>query len=259
MAETATREGDLAVAPVDARPDGAPAEGAERPYLAFDVFVDWGVRALATTRAAGSFSTVGDEPIQAVMARWAALQAHCHPGGGGRFATARQVHGAEVIVHGPGWQGWLRGHEADGHLAMARGTALAVSVADCVPVYVAHPSGAIAMLHSGWRSTAANILAVAVRRLADAGHVPGDLRVLLGPSICGRCYEVSPDVYARLTGRPVDRPTAVSLHSVIAGQARALGVRDVHATDLCTRCDNDRLFSHRAGDAGRMLGVLVAD
>jgi copper oxidase (laccase) domain-containing protein len=144
-------------------------------------------------------------------------------------------------------------------VAIARGTALAVSVADCVPVYVAHPSGAIAMLHSGWRSTEANILAAAVRRLADAGHAPGDLRVLLGPSICGRCYEVSPEVFGRLTGRHVARPTPVSLHAVIAGQARALGVRDVHATALCTRCDNDRLFSHRAGDAGRLLGVLVAD
>jgi copper oxidase (laccase) domain-containing protein len=33
----------------------------------------------------------------------------------------------------------------------------------------------------------------------------------------------------------------------------------VHAATLCTRCDNDRLYSHRAGDAGRMVGALVAD
>lgn len=242
------------VAPAPARPLG------DVPYLAFDVFADWGIRAIATTRQAGSFGTGGTEPVGAVMDRWAALHAWCAPDPERlRFATARQVHEATVLEHGPGWRGWLRGPAADGHLSVARGTACAVTVADCVPVYVAHPSGAVAMLHSGWRSTEAGILAVAVRRLAAVGCAAGDLRVLLGPSICGRCYEVSPEVYGRLTGRAVERPTPVSLHAVIADQARALGVGAVHATALCTRCDNDRLFSHRAGDAGRLLGVLVAD
>ena len=37
------------------------------------------------------------------------------------------------------------------------------------------------------------------------------------------------------------------------------GVRDVSISPWCTRCDNDRFFSHRAGDAGRQLGVIVAE
>ncbi|MDF1502512.1 polyphenol oxidase family protein [Roseisolibacter sp. H3M3-2] len=228
-------------------------------YLAADVFAEWGIRALATTRAAGSFSNAADEPVAAVMGRWSELQRHLFPHGEGRFATAHQVHGADVVDHVPGWAGWLRASAADGHLSPERGTAMAVTVADCVPVYVAHPSGATAMLHAGWRGTAAGILGVAVRRLAALRRRPSELRVLLGPAVCGRCYEVSPDVYQQLTGRAVDRPTTVALHDVLADQARALGVRDVHATALCTRCDNDRLFSHRAGDGGRQLGVLVAD
>lgn len=242
-----------AVAPAAAR--GAE-EGAR--YLDFDLFAEWGVRALVTTRAAGSFVSGGDEPMGEVMARWSLLQHDLAGAGGGRFATARQVHGAHVIAHVGGWTGWLRGHDADGHLAVDRGTALAVSVADCVPVYVAHPSGALAMLHSGWRSTVAGILGVAVRAFAARGMDASELRVLLGPAICGACYEVSPDVYGQLTGRAVARPTPVSLHAVLAGQARALGVRDVHASPLCTRCDVATLYSHRAGDAGRQLGVIVA-
>jgi polyphenol oxidase len=35
-------------------------------------------------------------------------------------------------------------------------------------------------------------------------------------------------------------------------------VRDVRTDVHCTRCDNDRFFSHRAGDAGRQLGVMLA-
>ena len=232
---------------------------AAEPYLAIDDFRDWGIRAFTTTRAAGSYSTASDEPVAAVMDRWAALQQHVAAAGAARLATARQVHGATVIVHVPGWTGWLRGHDADGHVAPEPGTALAVSVADCVPIYVGHPSGAVAMLHSGWRSTEAGILARAVGALAGSGVHPGDLRVVLGPAICGDCYEVSPEVHARLTGRAVDRPTPVDLRGVIADQARALGIRDVRTSPQCTRCDNDVFYSHRAGDPGRQLGVSVAE
>jgi copper oxidase (laccase) domain-containing protein len=133
-----------------------------------------------------------------------------------------------------------------------------VSVADCVPVFVGHPSGAMALLHSGWRGTEADILGVAVRRLAAVGAPAAELRVVLGPAICGRCYEVSPDVYARLTGKPVERPTPVDLRAVIADRARALGVSDVRSMSDCTRCDNDRFYSHRSGDAGRQLGLFLA-
>lgn len=228
-------------------------------YDVYDVFAEWGIRAFATTRAAGTFGTASDESAEAVLGRWDALRAAIAADGGGeRLATARQVHGANVLGHGPGWTGWLRGPDADGHLAFDRGTATAVTVADCVPVFVAHPSGATALLHSGWRGTAAGILARAVGAFADAGLAVSDLGVFLGPAICGTCYEVSPDVYGRLTGRSVAHPTPVDLRAVIADHARALGVRNVATADSCTRCDNTRFYSHRAGDAGRQLGVLYA-
>ena len=232
--------------------------GPDAAYLAFDAFADWGMHALVTTRRAGSFASAGDAPIGDVLARWAALQQFAAAGETGRLATARQVHGADLIEHAGDWRGWLRGPAADGHVALARGTTLAVTVADCVPVYLAHPSGAIALLHSGWRGTVAGILPAAIRWLGAAGHAASELRVLTGPAICGACYEVSPDVYRQLTGTDVDRPTTVALDAIIGQQARDAGVREVYTTDLCTRCDNDRLFSHRAGDPGRQLGVFWA-
>jgi copper oxidase (laccase) domain-containing protein len=92
----------------------------------------------------------------------------------------------------------------------------------------------------------------------DHHMAPRELLVHCGPSICGSCYEVSPDVFAALTGRTVDRPTSVDLRALIANHARALGVREITISASCTRCDNDRFFSHRAGDTGRQLGVLYA-
>jgi len=216
-----------------------------------------GIRAFTTTRAAGSFGVASSEPVRDVMARWDRLRADLAPAGP-RLSTARQVHGDRVLLHGTGWEGWLRGGDADGHLAMDRGTGMAVSIADCVPVFLAHPSGAIALLHSGWRGTATRIVERAIDLLESRGIPSIELFLHLGPSICGQCYEVSPDVYRQITGSVVDHPTPVDLRAVIADHARLRGVRRISVSASCTRCDNDRFFSHRGGDEGRQLGVMIA-
>ena len=95
-----------------------------------DTFAALGVTAFTTGRAAGSFGTQSDEPVRDVLGRWSALRSRL---GGARLATATQVHGDTVLEHRTEWEGWLRGDAADGHLALARGTAMAVTVADCVP------------------------------------------------------------------------------------------------------------------------------
>jgi YfiH family protein len=220
-------------------------------------FEDFGIMAFTTGRAAGSFGMQTDEPVRLVTARWGALRALLG-GTSVRLATSFQVHGNTVIRHRGDWQGFLRGPEADGHLAAERGTAMAVTVADCVPVFLAHPSGACAALHSGWRGTVARITQVAIAQLGELGLLSADLRLHCGPAICGRCYEVSADVAAQLTGRDPGRPTTVDLRACIADQAREAGVRSISVSPLCTRCDNDRFFSHRAGDGGRQLGVVMA-
>jgi YfiH family protein len=220
-----------------------------------DGFAGLGVTAFTTGRAAGSFGTQSDEPVRDVLGRWSALRSRLD---GARLATAAQVHGNTVLEHRAGWEGWLRGDAADGHLALERGTAMAVTVADCVPVFIAHPSGATAILHSGWRGTAARITERAIRLLESHGLAPEDLHVHCGPAICGRCYEVSADVAVQLTGRDPGHAVTVDLRAIIAEHARALGVRHLSVSPYCTRHDDDRFFSHRAGDAGRQLGVILA-
>ena len=216
-----------------------------------------GVHAFTTTRAAGSFGVGSDEPVRDVMARWDRLR-HALAAHGPRLATAHQVHGNRVIEHGSAWEGWLRCGDADGHFAIDRGTGMAVSIADCVPVFLAHASGAIALLHSGWRGTVARIVERAIDLFSARGIPSSELAVHLGPSICGSCYEVSSEVFGRLTGRSVDRPTPVDLRSIIADHARLAGVRRISTSASCTRCNNDRFYSHRAGDGGRQLGVMIA-
>jgi YfiH family protein len=221
-------------------------------------FAAFGIRAFTTTRTSGSFGLMTDEPVRDVTARWGRLRRELRSGGP-RLASATQCHGTDVLVHAADWEGWLRADDADGHVTVDRGTALAVTVADCVPVFIAHPSGAVALLHSGWRGTAAGIVSRGIAVLEREGFPASELRVHTGPAICGKCYEVSGDVYAQLTGTNPGAPRTIDLRALIADQATALGVVHVTTSSSCTRCDTDRFFSHRAGDAGRQLGVMIAD
>ena len=224
-----------------------------------DDFSSFGIRAFTTTRASGTFGLASDEPARSVMQRWRQLREDLAPDGA-RLASANQVHGSRVVIHAEGWEGWLRVDGADGHVAPQRGLALAVSVADCVPVFIAHPSGAVALLHSGWRGTAARIVERGIEALAQRGFAAGELRMHLGPAICGTCYQVGADVFRQLTGRETPRATeCVDLRSLIAAHARAAGVRHITTSALCTRCDKDRLYSHRAGDDGRQIAVIYAE
>jgi hypothetical protein len=220
-------------------------------------FESWGIRAFTTTREAGTFSLSGTDPVNEVMGRWSSLQRELAETAR-RVATIRQVHGTRVLVHTGGWEGWLRGEEADGQIAAEKGIALAIGVADCVPVFIAHPSGIVALLHSGWRGTAAGITTEAIAALARYGLPPDELAIHLGPAICGRCYEVSAEVREQLTGQPVTRPGHVDLRSLIAEHASETGVQKITVSAYCTKCDNDRFFSHRAGDKGRQIGVIAA-
>ncbi|MEO7218538.1 MAG: polyphenol oxidase family protein [Gemmatimonadaceae bacterium] len=218
-------------------------------------FDDIGILAFTTTREAGTFGLSGTDPVGEVMGRWSALREDVSVRG---ICVAPQVHGNRVLPHVTPWDGFLRTEPADGHVTQERGLALAVTVADCAPVFIAHPSGATAIVHSGWRGTEARIIDEAIRLFGQVGLAADELLVHIGPAICGRCYEVSADVRSRLTGEPANRPGNVDIRSIIAGHAREAGVTRVSVSGSCTRCDNETFYSHRAGDAGRQIAVIVA-
>lgn len=234
-------------------------------------FARLGITAFTTTRAHGDFSLAEPSHVEANTPRWLALQQSLEPRPTG-LVSSRQVHEARIAARHALWDGWERLDGFDAHLVTAERGAAAVTIADCVPVFIAHPSGAVAMVHAGWRGTAARVLPKTLEalrssldsRLATSASPLAprlsahDCSVHLGPAICGRCYEVGPDVYEQLTGWQTLRSRNVDLRALLAEQAKESGVSSISASPWCTRCDNDRFFSHRAGDAGRQIAVIVA-
>lgn len=200
----------------------------------------------------------GGQPVGAVLSRWAALRRAL---GMPAAVHARQVHGADLVEHSaPAAPGLLIMEGVDGHATRGPGLLLAVSVADCVPVFLVHAkSHSVAVVHAGWRGTAAGIVERAVEHLRGSAG-PAALWLHCGPSICGRCYEVGPDVHAavRPGAAAPPAPAPLDLRAAIAERAHAAGVPSgqITGSEHCTRCGPGRFFSHRAGSAARQMGVL---
>ena len=156
--------------------------------------------------------------------------------------------------------------EADGVVIDARGwrraPALAVQTADCLPVVLSAARGeVVAAVHAGRRGLLGGILTAAVEQIRSLTDEP--ILALIGPAICGRCYEVPehmvseseaamPGIRARTSwGTPsLDLPAAASI------QLREQGVR-VLTDSRCTLEDSD-LFSYRADSGcGRQALIII--
>lgn len=162
---------------------------------------------------------------------------------------------------------------ADALLALERGTAVAVAVADCVPVLVgAEDERAAAAVHSGWRGTRLSIAGRAVRALQrTSGAVPRRMVAAIGPCIGRCCYEVSPELAALFRGlfgpAAADDPAAnakphLDLRHCVAQALLAAGIPEERIEQVpgCTSCDEGSFFSHRRdrGKTGRHLAFVVA-
>lgn len=156
--------------------------------------------------------------------------------------------------------------DADGIIVDARdwqdAPALAVQTADCLPVVFSAASGRIvAAVHAGRRGLLGGILDKTVDRIRSLDGSP--INALIGPAICGRCYEVPADMADEseelMPGiRSVtswDTP-ALDLPGAAASALGARGVR-VDIDERCTLEDDD-LFSYRADSScGRQALIIV--
>jgi len=198
-------------------------------------------------------ASVGD-----VMGRWRQFRS-AEPGFTA-VVLGTQVHGSEVAWHDR-VSGWLQVDGVDGHATATPGLLLTVTLADCIPVYLAAPrERAVALLHSGWRGTAAGILERGVELLASRAKCsPSDIVMHCGVGICGECYEVGPEVLEGVGLRGDGRgPWKLDLRERIADQGARLGLGEITTSSWCSAHHRPLFYSHRGsgGSDGRMVAYL---
>jgi YfiH family protein len=195
-----------------------------------------------------------DEVAPAVLAqRWAALA--------GRPVTwLDEDHGVHVVdVTAPGEH---TGVTADGAVTDRAGVAIGIWVGDCAPVAFVSDEGHVGAAHAGWRGLLGGVLG----RTVDAMRAKGatGIRAVLGPCIRAECYEFGAGDLDRMATRfgPAVRGTtrwgtpALDVPAAVHAALAADGV-PVHDVGVCTACDGDHYWSHRArADRGRQ-GLVV--
>lgn len=203
---------------------------------------------------------VGDDPA-AVAANRKALAGACGLAVAD-LAWMRQVHGADVCYLGAGTSS--PPGPVDAIFTDVPGRALCVLVADCVPVLIADPVARIAgAAHAGREGLVAGVVPALVSAMIAAGASPARMRALTGPAICGGCYEVPPDLQARVSAavpqarcKTLDGTAGLDIPAGVRAQLAAAGIGWVRSAPECTR-ESDDLFSYRRdGVTGRFAGLV---
>ncbi|MEX5719921.1 peptidoglycan editing factor PgeF [Geodermatophilus maliterrae] len=202
---------------------------------------------------------VGDDPAD-VAANRARLARELGVAGD-RLVWMEQVHGTGVtVVDGP-VEGPLPA--TDAVVTRTPGLVLCVLVADCVPVLLADPvAGVVAAVHAGREGVRQGVVAATLAAMARLGSRPADTTALLGPAVCGACYEVPRAMQAevaRVAPAAAVRTRAgtpgLDLRAGLAELMTRAGLAQVVHDPRCT-VEDRRLFSHRRdGVTGRQAGV----
>ena len=164
--------------------------------------------------------------------------------------------------------------DVDGLVTNEPEVVLATFYADCVPLFFMDPvRHCIGLSHSGWRGTVGKIGKVTVETMTrEFGSDPKDILAAVGPSICQDCYEVSEEVIGLFRENFVEELWPKLFYGKENGHYQLnlweanrsifeeAGILPEHitVTDVCTACNPELLFSHRAsgGKRGNLAGFL---
>jgi len=193
---------------------------------------------------------VGDDPLEVAQNR-NSLESQFGP-----VQFMNQVHGDRIVIVEEVSE---LIPEADALITGIAGIAIAVMVADCIPLILTSKE-VVAAVHVGRKGLVNEIARKTIRTMEEMGA--GAITAHIGPAICGTCYEVSDDVFKEVTAL---HPAAVSKTKkgtpaldLFAGLSAVLvdeGI-DIKSRFDCT-VENLNLFSYRRdGVTGRQAGIV---
>ena len=248
-------------------------------YYSFDMFAEQDIFQAVFTRLGGVSpapwaelnlgGTVGDDPHRVTANRKRALEAM------GRVENTLfdvyQVHSSDVVIADAPRPAHIPHQRADAILTNRPEVTLVMRFADCVPVLLHDPvRRVVGLVHAGWQGTVNKVVVEAIRTMVSHYKSnPMDIQAGIGPSIGPDHYQVGQDVIDRV--RSAFRSDASELILQHGGKIhfdlwranelllRQEGVRSIEISGLCTACDLNHWFSHRAekGKTGR-FGALIA-
>lgn len=198
----------------------------------------------------------------------------------GRMVTSSQTHTTNIraVTESDIGKGVVCPRDytdVDGLMTNIPDICLVTFYADCVPLLFVDPvHHAVASSHSGWRGTVNRMGEVTVQAMQrEYGSRPEEIVAAIGPSICQDCYEVSEDVIEKFRAAFPEEEWETIFYSKPDGKYQLnlwraneivllkSGIKSEHlaVTNLCTCCNPELLFSHRAshGKRGNLAAFLA--
>ena len=160
-----------------------------------------------------------------------------------------QEHGNQVsVIERP-----ISAPVADAMVSCSQEIALAVRVADCLPLLL-YSNNVIAAVHVGRKGLMNQVAVNAVTQMRKLGAK--EITGVVGPHICGLCYEVGADIFTEVTNAypaTFKKQNYLDLYAGLVSQLPEIKLSNI---DICTK-ENTDYFSYRAhGEAGRQVGVI---
>jgi len=148
---------------------------------------------------------------------------------------------------------------ADALVTGIPGITLAVMVADCIPLLLSSRES-VAAVHVGRKGLVNDVTRKTLSLMRDMGA--SEITAIVGPSICGKCYEVSEEIHSEVIAqhplsdaRTPQGTFALDLPAALIEVLKSEGV-DVINESVCT-VEDPELFSYRRdGVTGRQVGVI---
>lgn len=197
------------------------------------------------------------------------------------WTYAEQVHGTQIAVITHEQKGMGRDsrttalQDTDGMITNESGISLALQFADCVPIYfIAPDQRAIGLAHAGWKGTVQQITTATIDRMIRTyGCQSERIMSIIGPSIRSCCYEVDRKVIDQVDALISELGITIPVYTHKNQDHFMLDLQQlnrqimikagilpshIEITNLCTACNTDQFFSHRAehGKTGRMAAWI---
>ena len=161
----------------------------------------------------------------------------------------------------------------DALITNEKGVTLVTYYADCTPLFFVDTNRkAIALAHAGWRGTVGRIGEEVIKKMSsEFGTNPADLVCAVGPAISKCCYEVDKacaDEFYNLKDLDNSQfifPKENNKYMIDLLEANrqilikaGVNSKNITLSDLCTRCNSELLWSHRAtnGQRGTMCAMM---
>lgn len=168
-----------------------------------------------------------------------------------------QVHGNRVVIIEEVTD---EDPTADALVTGIPGLCLAVQVADCIPLLL-HSSQSVAAVHVGRKGLLNGVALAALEVMRDMGS--SQITAIIGPSICGTCYEVSQEIHDEVVAlHPAARamtPQGTPALDLPAALRAVLGGAGISIVDefRCTHESSDLFSYRRDGVTGRQAGIIT--